>query len=92
MLEHLIESGRIVDIALAVLVVEIVVILGIRQMTGAGVPAPSLLINAGAGGSLMLALRAALVNDGWVWVAVFLVAALGFHAGDVAQRWQRRET
>ena len=92
MLENLIESGRIVDIALAVLVVEIVVILGIRQMTGAGVPAPSLLINAGAGGSLMLALRAALVNDGWVWVAVFLVAALGFHAADVAQRWQRRET
>ena len=91
MLEQLIETGRIVDIALAVLVAEIIVILALRRSSGAGVPARSLLINAGAGGSLMLALRAALTDAGWTWVAAFLVAALVFHAADIAQRWQRRD-
>ena len=91
-LESLVSSGRIVDIALAVLVVEVLVIIGVRRVTGSGVATPSLLINAGAGGSLMLALRAALSGSAWTWVATFLVAALVFHAADVAERWERNRT
>ena len=87
-LEDLITSGRIVDIALTFLVVEVIAIFAVRRLTGGGVPMPSLLINAGAGGSLMLALRAALTGPVWQTVAAFLVLALVFHVADVGRRWQ----
>ena len=52
----------------------------------------SLLVNIGAGGSLMLALRANLTGAGWTWVAFFLVAALVFHVSDLLVRWERPVT
>ena len=77
-LEELVTSGRIVDVMLLFIVIEILAILLIRQITGAGIAAVPLLTNIGAGGSLMLALRADLTGAGWTWVAVFLVAALAW--------------
>lgn len=91
-LEELVTSGRIVDLMLLFVVIEIVAILLIHRMTGAGIAAIPLLTNIGAGGSLMLALRADLTGSGWTWVAVFLVAALVFHVSDLALRWQRPGT
>jgi hypothetical protein len=38
---------------------------------------------------LMLAIRAALDDAAWPWVAVALVAALVAHAGDIRERWRR---
>jgi hypothetical protein len=37
----------------------------------------------------MLALRAALTDAGWAWIAAPLVGALVFHAADLGQRWSR---
>ncbi|MDJ0908190.1 MAG: hypothetical protein QNI99_03285 [Woeseiaceae bacterium] len=83
MLENLIASGRIVDIMLAVFVLEIA---ALRLFRGKQIRLLPLLANIGAGGSLMLALRAALTEAGWMWIAIWLVAALVFHVWDLSYR------
>ncbi|MEO1247374.1 MAG: hypothetical protein AAFX56_16935 [Pseudomonadota bacterium] len=88
MLQELITSGRIVDIMLAFVVLEVALLLGYRQITGRGIAPRWLLINIGAGGSLMLALRAVFVEADWKIVAACLIAALVFHVADLAQRWR----
>ena len=87
-LQEMILSGRIVDVMLVFVVLEIVVVLTIRQRRGGGVPSLPLLINIGAGGSLMLALRVSLTGGGWHLLAAFLVAALVFHVLDISLRWE----
>ncbi len=91
-LEQLITSGRIVDIALTVMFVELVAVTIYRRRSGGGIAFAPLMANIGAGGSLMLALRASLTGSGWVWVAVFLVSSLVFHVADVALRWESPAT
>lgn len=91
-LEELVTSGRIVDIMVLFIVVEVIVILLIRRLRGGAIAPLSLLVNIGAGGSLMLALRANLTGAGWTWVAFFLVAALVFHVSDLLVRWERPVT
>ena len=88
MLQELIESGRIVDIMLIFVILEVALLLGYRWVTGRGIPARWLLINIGAGGSLMLALRAVYADASWWIVAGCLIAALVFHVADLAQRWR----
>ena len=87
-LKALIATGRIVDIMVLFLGMEIVAITLYRSARGGGIPLLPLLLNIGAGGSLMLALRASLTDAGWQWVAVFLVSSLVFHAADQGQRWE----
>lgn len=89
LLERLIASGRIVDLMVLFVVIEIAVLLAYHRRTGRGVAPLPLLLNVGAGGSLMLALRATLTDAGWMWTAAFLLCALLFHVSDVAQRWKR---
>ena len=88
MLENLIVTGRIVDIMIAFVIVEVVVLLFIRSYTGKGIAPLPLLLNVGAGGSLMLALRAVFADAGWWVVAACLIASLVFHVADLAQRWR----
>lgn len=90
LLESLIDSGRIVDLMIAVLAAEVVGVTLFRALKGGGIPALPLILNVGAGGSLMLALRASILGDGWQWVAAFLLASLVFHAADQALRWETR--
>lgn len=82
-LEQLISSGRIVDLMLAFFVLEIAALLIFRRKQIRLLP---LLANIGAGGSLMLALRASLTDAGWMWIAVWLIAALVFHVWDLSYR------
>jgi hypothetical protein len=88
-LQNLVESGRIVDLMLAFIFLEIVVLGLIRQRRGGGVAALPLIINIGAGVALMLALRFALTDSTWLPVSACLLAALAFHGADVALRWER---
>jgi hypothetical protein len=46
--------------------------------------------NLAAGACLLLALRAALTQAGWPWVALFLTAALVAHIGDFRRRLSAR--
>ncbi|MEE4174095.1 MAG: hypothetical protein V2I57_07575 [Xanthomonadales bacterium] len=85
--EQFILSGRIVDIALAVLVIEILWLSWRYRQTGRGLPPSLLFTNAGAGGSLMLALKAVLTGAAWPWIAAALLASLVFHVADLRHRW-----
>ena len=46
-----------------------------------------LVTNAGAGGSLMLALKAVLTGADLAWILAALLASLAFHASDLYLRW-----
>ncbi len=88
-LEWLINSGRIVDIMVLFVVVEVVALIVYWRVKQRGVATIPLLANVGAGGSLMLALGANLKGAGYLAVAACLVAALVFHLTDLALRWKR---
>ena len=89
MLDQLIASGRIVELMGAFVALEVIALLVWRARTGGGIPAASLLANIGAGGSLMLALRASLTDAGTSAIAAWLLAALVCHVADLALRWRR---
>jgi hypothetical protein len=88
-MQELFESGRVVDLALVVLAVEVLALHGWRRATGRGPALIDLLANAAAGACLLLALRAALTGAGWTWVAAALCASLVAHLFDLVRRWPR---
>ena len=89
MIEDLIASGRIVDLILGLVVVQFVAIVLYRRTTGRG-PAPAdIAFTLLAGAGLLLALRAALTDAGWMSIAAYLVLALVAHLADLARRWPR---
>lgn len=87
---RVISSGRIVDIMVLFVVLEVVVLVIYWKRTGRGVPTIPLLANIGAGGSLMLALGATLKGYNTSVTAVCLIASLIFHVSDIAIRWKRQ--
>ena len=86
MLEELIRTGRIVDLMLIFVALEVAAMLAYRFRTGRGIAPLPMLLNVGAGGSLMLALKATLIGADWRWIAVCLIGALFFHTADLVQR------
>jgi hypothetical protein len=89
----LFASGRIVDLILALMVLEAIILLVYRSVTGRGVPAVGLLINLLAGAFLLMALRSALTNATaldapWGDTAAWLALALVAHVADLARRWR----
>jgi hypothetical protein len=82
-------SSAIVDAALAITALEVIVLLVHRRRTGRGIAAPAVLANVGAGLFLMLAVRVALTDAAWPWLAACLVAAGAAHAVDLSMRWRR---
>jgi hypothetical protein len=87
LVQWLIESGRIVDVALAVIAVEVVALATLRRALGRGPSVAAILWNAAAGASMLLALRAGLTGAGWTWTAGFFALALATHVVDVSLRW-----
>lgn len=83
-----IASGRAIDVILAMMAVEAVVLHVYRRRTGRGLAGPDILINLAAGGSLMLAVRAALTGAGAGWIAACLLASLAAHGADLSRRWR----
>jgi predicted RND superfamily exporter protein len=88
-LSEFIGSGRIVDLMIIFVVIEVVMLVVYWKRTGRGVPTVPLLANIGAGGSLMLALGATLNGMSATTIALCLIASLIFHMTDLAIRWQR---
>jgi hypothetical protein len=88
-MQQLIATGRVVDLMLICVIAEVLLILIYWKRTGRGIATRPLLLNAGAGVSLMLSLRVCLTDGNWAWVVVFLLTALVFHIADLGQRWSR---
>ncbi|MCU0686241.1 MAG: hypothetical protein MUF34_29015 [Polyangiaceae bacterium] len=82
-------SGAPVDIALAVVAVEIVALLLWRRRGGPGLRPLDLLGQLLAGAMLMLALRCALTGADYRWTAAFFGASFPAHLFDLARRARR---
>lgn len=83
-----IRSGAIVDFMLCFVAVEVLVLIALYRLRGFGIAPTALLLNIGAGTSLMLALRSTLYGHDWLIVALWLIAALVFHVSDLAYRFR----
>lgn len=78
-----------VDIILALMVAQGLAIIGLRRMGWALVAPRDYVFNALPGACLLLALRSALVDAPWTWVAACLLAGLLTHWLEL---WHRART
>ena len=82
LIEGLVRDGTVALLALAILGLELVVLFGFKP----GVPRLPLLANALSGMSLILALRAAILGQDALWIAVWLAVGFAAHLGDLVGR------
>ena len=87
-MRELFETGRIIDLALALIAAEAGLLGAYHHHSGRGISAATFAANLVAGGCLLLALRAALTNAGWEPVATWLFGALLAHVADLRSRWK----
>ncbi|NOG71957.1 hypothetical protein HJG45_16460 [Roseicella sp. DB1501] len=88
-MQALFSSGRVVDLALGLMLLEALALLALRRSRGGGLAPAELLAFLLAGAGLLLALRAALVGAAWQWIALPLILALLAHLADLGLRWRR---
>lgn len=80
---------RLIAIVIGFTLLEGVALWLYRHRTGKGVPGREFVANWVSGLCLMLALRSAVVEAGWVWVAVWMLASGLAHWSDLWMRWER---
>jgi hypothetical protein len=85
-MEDFVSSGRIADVILAFMAVEVAVMGYFLWRRGEGMGLLGYVASSLAGGSLVLALRAALTQSGWLFVAIYLLAGLLAHLAEIALR------
>lgn len=83
-------GGKIADLVLAVMVVEVLVLVGLSRRPQSGLSATSIVSAILPGFCLVLALRAAFVSAQWFWIALALVGALITHLIDMRLRFRAR--
>jgi hypothetical protein len=79
----------LVDIVIALTVLEAIVLALWHGRTGGGLAAGDYALNLASGLWLMLALRSALVGAGAIWIALCLTAAGIAHSADIWRRWRK---
>jgi hypothetical protein len=90
-MQELWNSGRWVDLALAISLAE-VLLLGLWvQITGRHAWFRAYLINLGSGLCLMCALRTSLSDTGWHMPALWLALSGVLHSADLWSRWRQRD-
>ena len=82
-------ASGLVDVAIAVTLIEGAVLWVVHRRTGRGLAPRRVLTGLGAGLLLMFGIRAALAGMSWVWLAGCLAGAGIAHGIDLAARWQR---
>ncbi|MEQ1710523.1 MAG: hypothetical protein ABL908_03880 [Hyphomicrobium sp.] len=85
-LGDLVRSGRIVDIALGLIVVELGALAWLRSRSRSAVFDVGFVAHLAAGAFLLLALRAALTGASWLAVAGWLFGGLVAHLVDLGAR------
>lgn len=88
-MEELFESGRIIDIILALIVLEVIAIYAYNRIKRRPPALSDVALNILSGACLMLALRAAFTGSAWQWAALWLSAALAAHLTDLWRRLRR---
>jgi len=87
-LDELLLSCRLIEIVIAVTLLEGVALVVYHRLTGRGVAPREFVANLLSGLCLMLALRAALAGSGWGLTALLLAGAGLIHASDLWRRWK----
>lgn len=85
-MEALFQSGRIIDLSLAFIALEGLLLFALRRRAGQGLRPADLLGNLLAGAFLMLAVRNVVTGGSWVVTALFLTASLPAHLYDLLRR------
>jgi len=85
---ELFASGRIVDLIVALMLLEFGVLIAVRARTSRGIEPIELAVSLAAGMALLLALRSSLVGYSWQHTAVWLVLALIAHMLYLKLRWR----
>ncbi len=78
----------LIDLVIAITVVEGLLLAGFHRITGKGVAPTDFAANLISGLLLMLAVRAALDGAWWGWTALCLLASGVVHATDLWRRWR----
>lgn len=86
LIAELVRSGRIVDIALGLILVEAALLVWLRSRRMMVALQVGAIAHLSAGACLLLALRAALTDAAWQTVALWLAGALVAHAVDLRAR------
>lgn len=89
-MEEIIKSGHVVDIIVALMMLEAAVLYALYRKLGHGIPPAGLFGNLLAGICLLMALRTALTGGDWWLIAFWLAASLAGHLLDLRSRWQSR--
>lgn len=88
----LITSGRIVDLILVVVLLEVVSLTWLARARRPGLRLTRLISLLLPGVCIFLALKAALSDAGWVAIMIFLLLSGVAHAVDVWLRWMELST
>ena len=86
-MREIFSGTLLIDIVIAVTVIEWVLLSWWHRRTGHGIPMSELRATLLAGLYLMMALRASMVSAPWYVVALLLLAAGLSHASDLWRRW-----
>ena len=89
-LEQLYQGPLVVDIAIAFITLESLLLWAFHKFTGRGLALADCVLTILSGACLMLALRCALTPDGWPGMALFLIAAGIAHGADLRARWRNQ--
>lgn len=90
-LQQAVASGAVINGVLAVMVIEALLLVAHRYLRGGGLTFRAVISLLLPGACLLLALRAALVSAGSIWILTFLAAAFCAHISDVSLRLRHRE-
>ncbi|MEM8749474.1 MAG: hypothetical protein AAGF28_04190 [Pseudomonadota bacterium] len=74
-------------LVLFVLIIEGLVLIGLRITSGRGLTIPNIISFLGAGAAFAVCLYGALSGFGAIWIGLSLMAAFAFHIWDLKQRW-----
>jgi hypothetical protein len=83
-------SGHSIDLVLALIGVEAILLMVLWRKGRCPLPPRSTLLILAPGTCLLLAARAALAGADWAWVSSLFLVALVIHLIDLRQRWQER--
>ena len=87
---NLFASGRIVDLILALMLLEAAVLIALARAWPERIPAVGLLLNLLAGACLLMALRAVVNEADWWITGAWLALARSAHIADLVQRLRTR--
>ncbi|MGJ4952780.1 hypothetical protein [Bradyrhizobium sp. HKCCYLS20291] len=87
-MDELFHSPHLVDLILLVVALEFIALTWIWRRRRRGISPRALLPNLLAGACLLLALRCALTDAPWFWLAGCLAASGVANVADLRQRWR----